>query len=158
MSPIPLLNNAFRPALLLLSLPGRSGKLDMNFEVGVEFGAFVVKEDDIGGIAEPKEEGFLLFSINDGDIDFGGDEGGEYCCEVFPATLIACSAAYRAAASTCSTLDGLADFDLRPWSDGDGERSNVDWPFVPTCVKGDFLSFFRLSESVLVSLYSGMDC
>ena len=50
MSPIPLLNNAFRPTLPLPSLFGRSGKLDMNFEVVVEFGALVVKEDDCGGI------------------------------------------------------------------------------------------------------------
>ena len=102
---------------------------------------------------EPEEEGFLPFSKNaSGDIDFGGEDGGEYCCVLFPATLIACSAAYRAAASTCSTLDGLIDFDRL--IDGDGERFNLGWGVVSKSFNGDFLSFFRFSKSLLASMYS----
>ena len=107
-------------------------------------------------MVELKEVGFLVFSINaSGDIDLGGDEGGEYCCELFPAILIACSAAYLAAASTCSILDGLVDLDLR--LDGEGERSVLDWVFVSKSFTGVFLSFCRFSASLLVSLYSCID-
>ena len=47
-SPIPLLNKAFKPLLVLVfSLFGRNGRLDICFEVVVEmFDAFVVKADD----------------------------------------------------------------------------------------------------------------
>ena len=80
-SPIPLLNKAFSPALLLFSFGKGNGKLDINFEVDMVFGALVFKEDDIGGIAKVALEDFLFLSINEkGDMDFGGgDEGGEYC-------------------------------------------------------------------------------
>ena len=97
---------------------------------------------------------FLFVSIKDrGDVSFGGDEGGEYCCEEFPATLIACSAAYLAAASTCSTLDGLIDLDLRFC--GDAQRPSVNGGLVSISVNGELLpSRFRRSTSFLFGIYS----
>ena len=89
-------------------------------------------------------------------MDLWGEDGGEYCCEVFPATRIACSAAYRAAASTCSTLEGLTDFDRRV--DGDTERRyERGLPTESKSLIGDLQTFSGCSRSLLVSLCSCID-
>ena len=79
-SPTPLLNKAFRPKLLLFSLFGKNGKLEIAlFEVvGGMIGAFDLCEYDFSETADPMVEDFRLLSIKPrGDIGFGGDEGGE---------------------------------------------------------------------------------
>ena len=144
-SPRPLPNNALSPLLILESFPGNNGKLDIDFEVVVEMDAFDgTEEADFSILLVLKEDNFLFLSMKArGDMDFDGDDGGEYCCALFPATRIACSAAYLAAASTCSTLEGLTDFDRRSES--------------KSFVFGDLRSFSRLSRSLLLSLYSDID-
>lgn len=79
-SPTPLLNKAFRPKLLLGSLLGKNGILEIAFFEVVEgrIGAFDLCEYDFSETADPMEEDFLFLSIKlRGDIGFGGDDGGE---------------------------------------------------------------------------------
>ena len=144
--PNPLLNNALSPLLLLESFSGNNGKLDIDFEVVVEMDTSDETEEAAFSILlESKEDNFLFLSVKArGDMDFAGEDGGEYCCEVFPATRIACSAAYLAAASTCSTLEGLTDFDRR--DDGETDRrKGKDLLMESELFIGDLRSCSRLS-------------